>query len=100
MIPQGTYAQTAIPFHCPQLPCRTVQMQPLFRRDGGGIKIYRAVFFVTTPPLRAFRTTPRDPKTTEPPVSHLGEAITAEGFLDTDGDLHVHGRVFGRVCAD
>jgi cytoskeletal protein CcmA (bactofilin family) len=99
MIPQGTYAQTAIPFHCPQLPCRTVQMQPLFRRDGGGIKIYRAVV-LTTPPLRAFRTTPRDPKTAEPPVSHLGEAITAEGFLDTDGDLHVHGRVFGRVCAD
>jgi cytoskeletal protein CcmA (bactofilin family) len=53
-----------------------------------------------TPPLRAFRTTPRDPKSEELPASHLGKALTAEGFLDTDGDLHVHGRVFGRICAD
>jgi cytoskeletal protein CcmA (bactofilin family) len=55
---------------------------------------------MTTPPLRTLKITPRDPKSAEPPVSHLGKALTAEGFLDTDGDLHIHGTVFGRVCAD
>jgi hypothetical protein len=42
---------------------------------------------MTTPPLCAFRTTPRDPRSAELSVSHLGTALTAEGFLDTDGDL-------------
>ncbi len=55
---------------------------------------------MTIPPLRAFKTAPRDPKSAEIPASHLGQALTAQGFLDTDGDLHIHGKVFGRVCAD
>ena len=55
---------------------------------------------MTAPPLRTFRTTPRDPKAGELPASYLGSAFTAEGFLDTDGDIHIHGKVFGRVCAD
>jgi cytoskeletal protein CcmA (bactofilin family) len=33
-------------------------------------------------------------------TSYLGTAFTARGFLDTDGDIHILGRVFGRVCAD
>jgi cytoskeletal protein CcmA (bactofilin family) len=33
-------------------------------------------------------------------ASYLGTAFTATGFLDTDGDIYIHGRVFGRVCAD
>ena len=72
-------------------------MQPLF---GRGTFHNRQAAFMTIPPLRAFRITPRDPKSAELPASHLGQALTAEGFLDTDGDLHIHGRVFGRVCAD
>jgi hypothetical protein len=55
---------------------------------------------MTIPPVRAFRTTPRDPRMAESPASHLGKALTVEGFLETDGDLHMHGRVFGWVCAD
>jgi cytoskeletal protein CcmA (bactofilin family) len=55
---------------------------------------------MAAPPLRAFRIAPRDPGSAELPASHLGKALTAEGFLDTDGDLHIHGKVFGRVCAD
>jgi cytoskeletal protein CcmA (bactofilin family) len=55
--------------------------------------------FVTVPPLRTFRIAP--PATNaELPVSRLGEAFTVRGYLDTDGDLHVDGQVFGRVCAD
>jgi cytoskeletal protein CcmA (bactofilin family) len=55
---------------------------------------------MSIPPLRAFRITPRDPDSAQLPASHLGKSLTAEGFLDTDGDLHIHGRVFGRICAD
>ncbi len=53
-----------------------------------------------SPPLRVFKTTPHDAGSAELPASHLGKALTAEGFLDTDGAIHIHGRVFGRVCAD
>lgn len=55
---------------------------------------------MTIPPLRTFKIAPRDPKSGELPASHLGKALTAEGFLDTDGDLHIEGKVIGRVCAD
>jgi cytoskeletal protein CcmA (bactofilin family) len=44
--------------------------------------------------------TPPLPGSVEPAPSHLGEAATANGYLDTDGDLHIDGKVFGRVCAD
>jgi cytoskeletal protein CcmA (bactofilin family) len=55
---------------------------------------------MTVPPLRTFRMTPPDRTGAELPASILGTALTAEGFLDTDGDIHIHGRVIGRVCAD
>jgi cytoskeletal protein CcmA (bactofilin family) len=32
--------------------------------------------------------------------SHLGKALTVRGLIDTDGELHVHGYVLGRVNAD
>ena len=55
---------------------------------------------MTAPPLRTIRMTARDPGEAQMTASYLGRAFTAEGFLDTDGDIHIHGRVFGRVCAD
>ena len=55
---------------------------------------------MAAPPLRTFRTAPRSHGDMEMPASYLGTAFTAEGFLDTDGAIHIHGRVFGRVCAD
>ena len=33
-------------------------------------------------------------------ASHLGKALTVCGILDTDGELHVHGYVLGRINAD
>ena len=32
--------------------------------------------------------------------SHLEKALTVKGVLDTEGELHVHGNVFGRINAD
>ena len=72
-------------------------MQPLF---AWGRRMKPIGFFMTAPPLRTFRTAPRGQGEAEMPASYLGTALTAEGFLDTDGDIHIHGRVFGRVCAD
>ncbi|HWY60735.1 MAG TPA: polymer-forming cytoskeletal protein [Rhizomicrobium sp.] len=71
-----------------------------YRQWAGGGSGTDGPFIMTTPPLRTFRTTPRDRTDAEFPASVLGTAFTAEGFLDTDGDLHIHGRVIGRVCAD
>ena len=34
------------------------------------------------------------------PTSHLSKALTIKGDLDSDGELHIHGNVLGRVCAD
>ncbi|HEY5336560.1 MAG TPA: polymer-forming cytoskeletal protein [Rhizomicrobium sp.] len=34
------------------------------------------------------------------PTSHLGGAITVKGVLDTQGELHIHGNVVGRINAD
>jgi cytoskeletal protein CcmA (bactofilin family) len=34
------------------------------------------------------------------PVSHLGRALTVNGVLDTDGELRIHGHVFGRINAE
>lgn len=36
----------------------------------------------------------------EPPVSHLGRALTVRGVLHTDGALHIHGNVVGQINAD
>src|ERR1700676_3231894 len=71
-------------------------MRPLSR--AGAALEPADILFMADPPLRAFRMTPRDHG--EMPASYLGRAFKAEGFLDTDGDLHIHGKVFGRVCAD
>src|ERR1700722_9347084 len=72
-------------------------MQPLF---AWGRRMKPIGFFMTAPPLRTFRTAPRGQGESEMPASYLGTALPAQGFLDTDGDIHIHGRVFGRVCAD
>ena len=34
------------------------------------------------------------------PASHLSKALTVRGVLDTDGELHIHGNVQGRINAD
>ena len=34
------------------------------------------------------------------PTAHLGRKLTVKGVLDTDGEIHVHGIVFGRINAD
>ena len=33
-------------------------------------------------------------------MSHLSKAIIVKGDLETDGEVHIHGRVMGQVCAD
>lgn len=33
------------------------------------------------------------------PASKVGRALTVTGVLDTDGELYVHGNVFGRINA-
>jgi cytoskeletal protein CcmA (bactofilin family) len=34
------------------------------------------------------------------PTSHLGAALTVNGILDTEGELHIYGNVVGRINAD
>src|ERR1700677_3452159 len=34
------------------------------------------------------------------PTSHLGNALTVRGRLDTDGEVRVHGNVLGWINAD
>ncbi|HEY5047870.1 MAG TPA: polymer-forming cytoskeletal protein [Rhizomicrobium sp.] len=36
----------------------------------------------------------------DPAPSHLGRAVTVTGRLDSDGEVHIHGNVQGRVSAD
>jgi cytoskeletal protein CcmA (bactofilin family) len=36
----------------------------------------------------------------EPAASHLAKALMVTGILDTDGELHIHGNVAGRINAD
>jgi cytoskeletal protein CcmA (bactofilin family) len=33
-------------------------------------------------------------------VSRVGNGLTVTGHLETDGELHVHGKVHGSLCAD
>jgi cytoskeletal protein CcmA (bactofilin family) len=33
------------------------------------------------------------------PASHLGKALTVRGVLDTDGEVHIHGNILGRINA-
>jgi len=41
---------------------------------------------------------PRD--RTELPPSHLGRMLTVSGLLESEGEIHVHGNVVGRISAD
>jgi cytoskeletal protein CcmA (bactofilin family) len=34
------------------------------------------------------------------PKSHIGTGLTITGNLETDGELHVHGKVQGSLCVD
>ncbi|HEY1615788.1 MAG TPA: polymer-forming cytoskeletal protein [Rhizomicrobium sp.] len=34
------------------------------------------------------------------PTSHLGKALSVKGNLETEGELHIHGRVFGQIRAN
>jgi cytoskeletal protein CcmA (bactofilin family) len=36
----------------------------------------------------------------ELPTSHLGQTLRVRGVLDTDGEVHIHGYVEGRINAD
>ncbi|HWA04437.1 MAG TPA: polymer-forming cytoskeletal protein [Rhizomicrobium sp.] len=31
--------------------------------------------------------------------SHLGRSLTVKGIIDTDGEVHIHGRMLGRINA-
>jgi cytoskeletal protein CcmA (bactofilin family) len=51
-------------------------------------------------PQRALiRTQPRRGEAAVP-LSCIGSGLTITGSLETDGELHVHGRVQGSLCAD
>ena len=43
---------------------------------------------------------PQGRKDTELPMSHLARSLTVRGILDTDGEVHVQGRVLGQINAD
>ena len=51
-------------------------------------------------PRRTLVKPPRVRDGQELPPSHLGRALSVRGVLDTEGDLHVHGKVHGRINAD
>jgi len=43
---------------------------------------------------------PHGRKDAELPTSHLAQALTVRGILDTEGEVHVQGRVLGQINAD
>lgn len=51
-------------------------------------------------PRRAISTAKPGREQVELPVSLLGKALTVRGVVDTEGELHVHGSVVGRINAD
>jgi cytoskeletal protein CcmA (bactofilin family) len=51
-------------------------------------------------PRRAVATAKPNRQPDELPVSLLGKALTVRGVVDTEGELHVHGSVLGRINAD
>lgn len=51
-------------------------------------------------PRRTLVRPPSDKDMAELPASHLDKKLTVKGVLDTDGEIHVHGIVFGRINAD
>jgi cytoskeletal protein CcmA (bactofilin family) len=51
------------------------------------------------PPRRLLRP-PRAEGTSGAVASHLSRAITINGDLESDGELHIYGNVRGQVCAD
>jgi cytoskeletal protein CcmA (bactofilin family) len=52
------------------------------------------------PPRRTLVMPPRRRDSDDDEVSKLGRALTVKGILDTDGEIHVHGHVHGRINAD
>jgi len=51
-------------------------------------------------PRRTLVKPPSEKDLADLPTSHLGRKLTVKGVLDTDGEIHVHGIVFGRINAD
>ncbi|MES2292145.1 MAG: polymer-forming cytoskeletal protein [Pseudomonadota bacterium] len=51
------------------------------------------------PPRRLLRP-PRAEGSPGALASHLSKAITVNGDLESDGELHIYGNVRGQVCAD
>lgn len=51
-------------------------------------------------PIRSLVKKPRGRETIELPLSNLEESLTVRGIIDTDGELHVLGKVLGRINAD
>ena len=50
-------------------------------------------------PPKAVFTKPQNGNGQALPVSRLGNALSVRGELDTDGELHIHGNVVGRINA-
>jgi len=48
----------------------------------------------------SFRTRPKASEEKSLAISHLSQAITVNGVLDTDGEVRIHGHVQGRVNAE
>jgi cytoskeletal protein CcmA (bactofilin family) len=48
----------------------------------------------------SFRARPKANEEKSLAISHLSEAITVNGVLDTDGELRIYGHVLGRVNAE
>jgi len=53
---------------------------------------------MSSTPLRAPAKAPLNGA--EMAVSHLGKALSVTGTLDTDGEVHIHGKIQGRINAD
>jgi len=51
-------------------------------------------------PRRTLVKPPSEKDMADLPTAHLGRKLTVKGVLDTDGEIHVHGIVFGRINAD
>jgi len=52
------------------------------------------------PRRRALVRPPAQSAGTPAPAAHLGRALTVTGVLDTDGEVHVAGKVLGQINAD
>jgi cytoskeletal protein CcmA (bactofilin family) len=68
-------------------------------RHERGLSVWKERTFVMSSPLRTFARPSGSRGEADQPKSHLGRSVTVTGVIDTDGEVHIHGKMLGRINA-